>query len=301
MEGKKTRPRHLFARGVTTLTIALLGCAAFQCGHVEGSSQPAPVGEPKSLPSISDSRVKESSGVAPSQKDGKVFYTHNDSGDSARFFKFTLDGKVQREYRVTNATAVDWEDMSSATLDGKPYLFFGDIGDNAGRRSSIQIYRVPEPGKRRRVKADMILDLQYPDGSHNAEALLVHPSTGDITIVTKTSSYPAGVYFLPRPLQGGSYTLRKLGEVSIESTIKAGKLITGAAWSPNGRAVVLRTYLGAYLFAADDPLSWFKHAPTLVRTNFDLQGEGIAFTRDGKSLITTSEGSPCPLSQVLLP
>ena len=35
-----------------------------------------------------------------------------------------------------------------------------------------------------------------------------------------------------------------------------------------------------------------------IRTNLDLQGEGIAYSEDGKSLITTAENTPCLVSVI---
>ena len=101
--------------------------------------------QPQELCTITDERVDESSGVAPSQLTAGVFFTHNDSGDKPRFFRFQKSGKVDGVYELKDAKATDWEDMASATVNGKPYLYFGDVGDNAESRSDVTIYRVPEP------------------------------------------------------------------------------------------------------------------------------------------------------------
>ncbi|MEA2553065.1 MAG: hypothetical protein QOJ65_1241 [Fimbriimonadaceae bacterium] len=262
-----------------------------------GEARQRSFASPHVLVTIKDSRLKESSGVAPSQLDANAFYTHNDSGDSPRFFKFVRSGKILKEYKLRDAKNLDWEDMASATLGGKPYLFIGDIGDNAGRRQSITVYRVAEPtGSKARV--DQTYTLTYPDEPHNAETLLVHPSTGDITIVTKASLHPQGIYYLPRPRRSGAYVLKKIGDISIDSNMRAGKLITGGAWSQDGKHVVLRTYFAGYEFPGDDPMHWFEKSFVNVPTNLEFQGEAITYTLDGKALITTSEGSPCPVSEI---
>jgi len=252
-------------------------------------------GTPTVLTSISDKRISESSGVAPSQRSDDIFYTFNDSGDSARFFQFDRKGKVLNVFNLSAAKNVDWEDMASATLDGQPYLFFGDIGDNAGVRKSLTLYRVKEPTGSS-ASVDQTITLKYPDEPRNAETLLVHPKTGDITIVTKASSHPAGIYFLKRPRRSGTYTLTKLADIDVNAMMREAKLITGGAWSQDGKYVVLRTYLGAYEFSATKKDNWYEETPTLVHLNLEMQGEGITYTRKGDALITTSEGSPCPIS-----
>lgn len=254
---------------------------------------------PVLLALIQDKRIRESSGVTASPTRPDVFYTLNDSGDSARIFGFNRKGEVLREFKIRGARNVDWEDLAAATLNGKPYLFVGDIGDNAGRRSFITVYRILEPTGRR-VSVDQTYNLSYPDEAHNAETLLVNPKSGDLMIVTKARTHPAAVYYLPRPRRSGSYILKKLSDIEIESNFGAGKLITGGAWSHDGRHVVLRTYLGAYEYSANDPMHWFESEPTHIGTNLELQGEAITYTAKDDGLVTTSEGSPCPVSFIEL-
>ena len=48
------------------------------------------------------------------------------------------------------------------------------------------------------------LRLRYPDGPHNAEAMLVDPRTGDLVIITKVATGgPAGVYTAPGGARAG--------------------------------------------------------------------------------------------------
>lgn len=293
-DGRRRR-RKLRAWTLGIPVLALLAAWGFVHRDLALQDSGRHFGTPRVLTVLKDPRITESSGIAPSLLEDNVYYTFNDSGDTARFFKFNSKGQVLHTFAVPNATNVDWEDMAAAKLDGKPYLFFGDIGDNAGRRSSITIYRVPEPTGSD-APADQIYTLKYPDGSHNAETLLVNPLSGDITIVTKAALHPAGIYFLPHPVQSGTYGLTKLTDIDVNAYMREAKLITGGAWSQDGRYVVIRTYLGAYEFSGDNPLAWFEEKPRFVRTNLELQGEGITYTRKGDAFVTTSEGSPCPVS-----
>lgn len=245
---------------------------------------------------ITDKAVNESSGIAPSRTSA-FYYTHNDSGDKPRFFRFDHTGRALTTLTVANAKAVDWEDMASAKVGGKPYLFFGDIGDNLERRPNVVIYRVPEPGANSKggsVRADQTYTVTYPDGPHNAEALMVHPKTGDIYIVTKTSNGPAIVFKVARPQGTGSYKAKKIGEIEMQSFVKQGKLVTGGDISPDGKYIVLRGYILAWEF--DAPMAfddWVKTGPRAVVLQLESQGEAICYSADGRSLLTTSEGSPC--------
>ena len=72
---------------------------------------------------------------------------------------------------VNVPAAVDWEDIA---IDGKT-IYIGDIGDNAAVRPSIVVYRVTEPALTAKSVNATTFTLRYPDGPHDAEALMVDP------------------------------------------------------------------------------------------------------------------------------
>jgi hypothetical protein len=267
------------------------------CGPVLAQEADRAWGSPEELCSIADERVSESSGIAASSKVG-VFFTHNDSGDEARFFRFDRTGKVDGVYTLKDVEAIDWEDMSSAKVDGKDYLYFGDFGDNGEDRESVIIHRVPEPTTTGEVEVTAFesYTLKYPDSPHNCEAMFV-TTTGDIWVVTKNVGGNSKVFVLPRPKGTGSFTFKHIGDLTIDTSGFGGKYVTGGAVSPDGKFVVLRTYSAALEFAAPAKFEdWVKSEPQQVRTALEQQGEAICYSKNGKSLITTSEFSPCPVS-----
>ena len=133
-----------------------------------------------------DAQIDESSGLAASSYGDGIVYTFNDSGDTARFFAVNASGATVAIYTLKGATNHDWEDMDAGTdASGKPVLYFGDIGDNSSKRTEIDVYQVPEP---RGPSADVSwirYRFKYPDGSHNAETLMVDPHTHRIFIASK--------------------------------------------------------------------------------------------------------------------
>ncbi|MEM7312481.1 MAG: hypothetical protein AAF497_04950, partial [Planctomycetota bacterium] len=88
--------------------------------------------------------LRESSGIASSNLSNDVFWTHNDSGDKPRLFAINRSGQLLATCPVKNASAVDWEDMASATINRKPFLIIADCGNNQALRKEIQLYLVPE-------------------------------------------------------------------------------------------------------------------------------------------------------------
>jgi hypothetical protein len=243
---------------------------------------------------LKDDRITESSGLAVSTQKPDVFFTHNDSGDTARIFAFDRTGTTLATLNLTAVRALDFEDMASASVGGKSYLYIGDIGDNSLGRKEIQVYRVEEPktlhGEMQIAPETFVFS--YPDGPHNAETLLIHPKTGAISIVAKTDSGPAGIYSTgPNPLPGRQ-ELKRVGQVEISFLVKQGRLITGGAWSRDGEHVVLRTYIAAYEYAAKGA-TWWSGPPKILSVPAQPQSEAITYLPDGREVLTSSEGMPC--------
>ncbi len=271
-----------------------------------------------------DDRITESSGVTASSTQERVVFTHNDSGDAARFFAVDSFGCTLMTYALKGADATDWEDMARGPDDrGRSSLYFGDIGDNLHERSDgISVYRVAEPrvdtssasrvcGPRRSttVKGWTRFDLAYPDIPQDAEALLVHPRTGQLFIVTKTYLGVSGVYAAPDPLDPKRPNiLERVANIvfppsDADPTFNppygaVGRLnATGGDISSRGDRVVVRTYTDAWEWPVrrGNIPDAFAGMPSRVILPPTMQGEAIAYARGGRSLLITSEGVHAPV------
>lgn len=252
---------------------------------------------PAQLCTLQDPRLTESSGLAVS---GATLYTHNDSGDGPRFFALDRGCRTVATYTLVGAGAVDWEDMAR----GAGALWLGDIGDNGSSRASVVVYRVPEPGSRPAVQrvAASAYRFRYEDGPHDAEALLVHPGTGQLFVVTKTYTGTAGVYAAPQHpslhavnvLTGvGTLRLRPSGTAGGPLGVVGQLAVTGGDVSADGERVVVRTYTDAYEWTVTggDLAGAFAGSPSRTSLPATDQGEAISYDSDGRSWITTSEGA----------
>lgn len=273
-------------------------------------------GPPQPLADLADSAVRESSGVAASARRPGVYWTHNDSGDAPRIYAFDSRGRALGRWVVTGARAADWEDIAAGPgpAKGTPYLYIGDIGDNSRGRKSVTVYRIVEPDARAArcpaqgcptQPADALV-LEYPDGAHDAEALLVHPRTGDLYIVTKAlgDHETTTVFKAPAPLSPAKpVRLAKLAQLDIPERVFVSLVggITGGGISPDGTRVALCDYLRAYEAivpaGAEFDAVW-KREFRPVPLGLGAQHEGICYRPDGRALIVTSEGRPCRASQL---
>lgn len=249
---------------------------------------------------ITDSKINESSGIAPSREFPGEYFTHNDSGDSARFFRFNQAGNVTGEFSLVGVKARDWEDMATASLGGKNYVYLADIGDNDLKYDSIKIYRCEEPkGSGREISNFETYTVTYPGGPRNAEAFMVDPRTGDLWVVQKVNG-KGGIYRLRRPSKSGKYKFEQIGSIDFPDGPGPMRVITGGSVSPDGKFLALRTYAYAYEFPipGKEMNSWLRTSSKRVQPAFEIQGEAICYSLDGRSLMTTSEGSPCVVSKI---
>ena len=261
-----------------------------------------PYSKPSVVAALQDRSVVESSGLVASRTTPGVFWTHNDSGDGPHLYCLREDASSCGRWTVEGVEAIDWEDISAGPgpVEGRPYLYIGDMGDNAGVRRSISIYVVPEPviapgdGMRNvgTIEAAQRLRLTYPDRPHDAETLLVHPITGDIYIVTKDGTSVSTVFKVAPPF-ARHMRLTRVASFGILDNFSER---TGGDISPDGKRVVFSTYLKAYekRIGDGDFDSIWRQPAIAIDLGRVAQREGIAYGLDGR-LFATSEGPDAAL------
>ena len=270
-------------------------------------------GDPVVAFTFADPRIDESSGLVSSSISDGVVFTHNDSGDEARFFAVDARGRTLTTYVLPGVQARDWEDLARGPDEqGRSSLWLGDIGDNNARRDNgILVHRVrePVPGTRQRVVTEppTSFRLRYPDGPGDAEALVVHPTTGRLYVLSKPLAGASQVYEAPARLDPDRPNrLERIGEVTPRATGTAGGpgigglaqlLVTAADISPDGERLAVRTYTDVYEFdlPGGDLVAGLQTEPVVSPLPSTRQGEGLAYSRDGRSLLTSTEGRASPV------
>ncbi len=257
--------------------------------------------EPVEQGQVVDSPIDESSGLAYGRKRSGVWYTHNDSGGQPEIYAFELDGSYVEAHAVDGVPFADWEALSWGPCpDGDSCLYIGDVGDNARARPYVSVYGIREPQRGRPAELVGIWNAAYPEGEpQDSEALMVHPRSGRIDLVTKVDGDDCGVYRFPAdPTWDAVGQLELVASLSIDEAWGS-RTVTGGDWDPDGDRVVLRTYSAAHQWNTDacDPDAHWGRAPMSWWTS-DVQGEAIAFNPIG-DLVTTSEGHPMVLHRLV--
>ncbi|WP_030375502.1 esterase-like activity of phytase family protein [Streptomyces rimosus] len=230
---------------------------------------------------ITDPRIKESSGLAASRKHPGVYWTHNDSDDGP--YVYAVDGRTGRTVATVTLRGIgDPRDVEAISVGPDGNVYVGDIGDNLGGTwNHVWIYRFPEPAQLRdQTVTAAQLTVKYDEGPRDAEAMMVHPKTGRVYIASKKKSGGAALYEGPERLSSrGTNTFRRIAAID--------QWVTDGAFSPDGTRLVLRGYFGAEMYR------WQGGRPKdigSVGVPLQMQGESVSFTPDGRTLMFGSEG-----------
>lgn len=248
---------------------------------------------------VSDASLTEISGMARGRTDASVLWVHEDSGAKADVHALSLSGQLRQTFRLAGVTAKDWEDMSigPGPSPGVHYLYLGDVGDNGKKRGSIVVHRVPEPrvtgGGLTTLTEVESIELAYPDGAANSEAMAVG-ADGTIYVITKSTT--TRVYMAPYPQSTTS--------VNVMRQVPAGTLgpkvdMSGADIRMDGRAIIVRGYRMAWTWGivpGESMATTLSREPCKTPTyRPEKQGESIAFLGNDGSYTSTGEKANAPI------
>jgi hypothetical protein len=278
-----------------------IGCVAAVVGLVAVASQ------------VLDDRIDESSGIAASLSVANRFWTHNDSGDSPRLFAINQRGETIKQVTIEHAKAIDWEDMAGGVVDGKHILIVGDVGDNARRRESIQLYILPDPDESVDSVPCVTIDVRYPDGAGDCEAVAIDAENHRVLLVKKTRLPLAGVYAID--IQGQAFDFENMNASGTDERSRHKKpvettaeriatlpipMVTGVDIRSDGRQMVVASYRDVFVFDREEGQTWeaaMKQTPSHAVLPRLKQIEAVCYDADGQLWIT-SEGSPMPLVKI---
>ena len=253
---------------------------------------------------IEDARLTEISGIAASRRRDGLYWMHNDSGGEPRLFAVDTLGRTLATIRFDGASNRDWEDLASVTLDGTPWLYVGDIGDNDRVREYVTVYRVREPvvdpAWRDSAKTAVAeaARFRYPDGARDCEAFVVDPTDGRLLLLEKNGTTCA-VYAAAWPGDGAEAVLDRIAAFLLPFDFAFWRLVTAADLHPGGQRLLLRTYNGLLEYETRAlpaiPALFDSVAARTMTTPGLLQAEAACYSRDGRDILTTSEGGRPPL------
>jgi hypothetical protein len=257
---------------------------------------------------IQGTMMDETSGMAASSINKDIYYIHNDSGDTSRFFAITPEGHLKATYTFKGETTErlgvrDCEDIAvgPGPDTSKSYVYLGDIGDNRAERKYLTVYRFEEPaiGGPDSVKHidGTPLYIKYPDGEKDAETLMVDPVERLLYIVSKRKN-SVSIYTTPLNYRANdTVTLTKRSTIHLGG-IPPFKWVTGGDVSKDGSQILLRNYNHVFYWKRSEGVPVWQamtQKPVKLYYKKEKQGEAVAFDADGKGYYTASEGVGEPI------
>lgn len=255
-------------------------------------------------PRIRSALLNEISGLVASGGSDTIFYAVNDSGDSSRFFAVDTGGRLISTYRYKGSNpkfplgVMDCEEMAwgPGKIQGKNYLYVGDIGDNLGIRPFITIFGFEEPqsGDTLSDLNRTVTNLKYPDHPRDAEAFLIDPLLNTICIISKRED-TVGIYETIFPDNDlDTMTLEKRGLLVLPpALLRLSRQVVSADISRDGTQLLIKTYGSVYYWkrkGRETIASVLKRKPLSLPYTVEPQGETIAFNREGTGFYCISEG-----------
>jgi hypothetical protein len=241
--------------------------------------------------------LPEGSGLAASRRTPGRFWSHNDSGDPV-LFALDSNGRVTGRLSISGATVEDWEAVAVGPCPSGSCIYVADIGDNEAERKQITVYRIAEPAEASgSAKVADIFHATYPDGSHDAEALLV-TADGRLLIVTKGETGPVSLYRFPSELRSATtMRLERVGGARNPGSTAKTDRITDGTVSPDGRWIALRSTRALTFYRAADLLAgnWREAGRVALGSVGEPQGEGVTFgSNDSVYLMSEGGGKKQP-------
>lgn len=243
-----------------------------------------------------DDTVNETSGLLYLNN---TLITHNDSATTNQLFDVdTSTGSVTRTITVTNATNVDWEDLTHDDT----YIYIGDFGNYQGNRTDLKVYRIAitDYFASTSVTADVI-NFSYSNQTNFTPSPLATNFDTEGLI-----HYNNKLYVFSKNWLNGNTNIYELSKtpgtysISITDTIIAEGLVSGATYNASTNSIILTGYdtNGAFFIQLNGFNSGLFSNGSVVKTsvavpaNYSPQIEGIIPINATEYYVSAEENSP---------
>ncbi len=278
------------------------GSSATERAAIEVSTATCPVaGTYEQFGPVTAEALNEVSGLAHSRQNPGVLWVHNDARNAPALYALDASGGLLGVFAI-DIDHGDWEDIAIGVDNaGEPVLYVGSVGNNDRDRETLSVLVVPEPVVPLGSRTDGSLPhhemvLEFPGGPFDTESMMWDPQTGDLYLLTKETSGLSTLFRAAAPHDEPIVVLEYLTELTFGvAPLDGGRATTGAAISPLGNLIAVRTYNSvAYVWrrdASESFVSAFDHPPCPVAMIPEVQGESIDFSLDSAALLSVREGA----------
>ena len=239
-------------------------------------------------------KLKEVSGITYFPET-KTLYTLEDSGNKNAIYAIDSEGKLSKTITISNATNVDWEDI---TKDKSGNIYIGDFGNNDNERKDLCIYKVAKNQLHNDLaKAEYKISFSYPEQKE------FPPKKKEMLYDVEGFFELNGYFYLftknrSKGFDGTAFIYKIKNAAGTQKAVKIGEfktcnnynhcVLTSATISPDGKKVALLSHDKVVLFKDFKGDLFHKGKQTELNLNHFSQKEAMVF-KDNNTLLIADE------------
>ncbi len=239
-------------------------------------------------------KLKEVSGITYFPETN-ILYTLEDSGNKNAIYAVDSKGKLAKTITISNATNIDWEDI---TKDKAGNIYIGDFGNNDNERRDLCIYKVAKNQLNNDLaKAEYKISFSYPEQKefppkkkemfYDVESFFEHGGYFYLFTKNRSKGFDGTAFIYKIKNTPGTQKAVKIGEFKTCSNYNH-CVLTGATISPDGKKVALLSHDKVLLFKGFKGDLFHKGTQTQIELNHFSQKEAIVF-KDNNTLLIADE------------
>lgn len=239
-------------------------------------------------------KLKEVSGITYFPETD-ILWALEDSGNANKIYGLNAQGEISKTITITNATNVDWEDI---TKDKAGNLYIGDFGNNDNIRKDLCIYKIDKSalGHENAVSSYKI-SFVYPDQKdfppkktqmfYDVEGFFEFKNNFYLFTKNRSKNFDGTASIYKIPNAAGTQKATLIGSFKTCSNYNH-CAITSATISPDMKKVVVLCHDKLILFQGFKGDNFHKGTQTEIDLHHFSQKEAVAF-KDNKTLLIADE------------
>ncbi|MDX6183360.1 hypothetical protein SGQ44_12810 [Flavobacterium sp. Fl-77] len=239
-------------------------------------------------------KLKEVSGITYFPETNLI-YTLEDSGNANEIYAINAEGKLDKKIAITNATNVDWEDI---TKDKDENIYIGDFGNNDNERQDLCIYKVNKNQlNSENATAEYKVLFSYPEQKEfppnkkelffDVEGFFEYQNYFYLFTKNRSKIFDGTAFIYKIPNAAGTQKAVKIGEFKTCNNYNH-CVLTSATISPDGKKVALLSHDKIVLFENFPGDLFHKGTQKEIQLNHFSQKEAIVF-KDNFTLLIADE------------
>ena len=205
------------------------------------------------------------------------------------------NGKIAKTITISNATNVDWEDI---TKDKSGNIYIGDFGNNDNERKDLCIYKVNKNQLNKdQASAEYKISFSYPEQTEfppkkkemffDVEGFFEYQNNFYLFTKNRSKDFDGTAYIYKIANKAGTQKATKIGEFKTCNNYNH-CVLTSATISPDGKKVVVLSHDKIVLFKGFKGDLFHKGTQTEIKLNPCSQKEAIVF-KDNNTLLIADE------------